>query len=96
MRSGKPEVIDDQQKDSYINEFSDDLDTIPVEEIYKMVGRLSSARRTVFNLSAMEGYSYKEIGEMLGISEDGASSTMSKAKKDLARMVKDYLKSTRR
>lgn len=88
----KMEVIDNQREDTYIDEGSDDLETIPVEEIYKMVGKLSAARRTVFNLFAVEGYSYKEIGEMLGISEDGASSTMSKARKDLARLVKEYLK----
>lgn len=90
----KLEVIDDLQDESYIPEDSDQLETLPLEVIYKMVGSLSVARRTVFNLYAVEGYSYKEIGEMLGISEDGASSTMSKARKDLARIVNDYLKSS--
>ena len=54
--------------------------------------RLSASKRTVFNMYAIDGYSYKEISDLLGISEDGASSTMSKARKELGRMIKDYLK----
>ena len=42
-------------------------------------------------MSAIDGYSYKEIADLMGISEDGASSMMSKARKDLGKMVKDYL-----
>lgn len=56
-----------------------------------MIGRLSVSKRAVFNMSAIDGYSYKEIADLMGISEDGASSMMSKARKDLGKMVKDYL-----
>lgn len=74
----------------------DEVDSIPVDEIYKMVRRLSPSKRAVFNLYAIDGYSYKEIADLLGISEDGASSVMSKARKELSRMVSDYLKENSR
>jgi RNA polymerase sigma factor (sigma-70 family) len=36
--------------------------------------------RVVFNLFAVEGYSHKEIGDMLGISEGTSKSQYSRAK----------------
>ena len=85
------EINDVSDKD-YIDPVYDEMGAVPVEEIYKMTMRLSASKRTVFNMYAIDGYSYKEISDLLGISEDGASSTMSKARKELGRMIKDYLK----
>jgi RNA polymerase sigma-70 factor (ECF subfamily) len=67
-------------------------DEIPAEEMRKMIGRLSPIKRAVFNMYCIEGYSHREIGSLLGISENGSSSTLSKAKKELAAMIIDYLK----
>ena len=75
----------------YTDPLYDDFEGIPVEVLYEMIGRLSVSKRAVFNMYAIDGYSYKEIAELMGISEDGASSMMSKARKDLGKMVKDYL-----
>lgn len=76
----------------YMDPSYDDFDGISEEGLYEMIGRLSASKRAVFNMYAIEGYSYKEIADSLGISEDGASSMMSKARKELGQMVKDYLK----
>ena len=69
---------------------------IPEEEARKMIGRLSPIKRIVFIMFCIEGYSHKEIGAFLGISENGSSSTLSKAKKELAAMITDYQKNNER
>lgn len=76
---------------SFDLEYADSV-KVPEEVMLGMIEKLSPAKRIVFNLSAIEGYSFKQIGSLLGVSEDGASSTMSKARKELSAMVKDYLK----
>ena len=62
---------------------------IPLEDILKMVEELSPAKRTVFNLF-IDGFSYKEIAQILRITEYGASSTMSKARKELSMKIDEY------
>lgn len=49
-------------------------------DLLKMVQNLPTGYRTVFNLYAIEGYSHKEIGEMLQISENTSKSQYSRAK----------------
>lgn len=57
------------------------------EEILAMVQKLSPAYRTVFNLYVIEGYSHKEVGELLGISEGTSKSNLAKARAKLQKMV---------
>ena len=49
-------------------------------------------RMAVFNLYCIDGYSHKEIGEMLGISEKGSAGILAKAKKQLKEKIAHYLK----
>jgi len=58
------------------------------EEILKLVQKLSPAYRTVFNLYVIEGYSHKEVGEALGISEGTSKSNLAKARAKLQRMIR--------
>lgn len=57
------------------------------EEILKLVQKLSPAYRTVFNLYVIEGYSHKEVGKALGISEGTSKSNLAKARAKLQNMV---------
>lgn len=57
------------------------------EEILSMVQKLSPAYRTVFNLYVIEGYSHKEVGKLLGISEGTSKSNLAKARAKLQAMV---------
>lgn len=66
--------------------------SIPDAELQKMVSSLPDSKRVVLNLYCVEGFSHKEIGERLGISEKTSSSTLARAKKTLADMIKDYWK----
>jgi len=50
------------------------------KDLLKMIQQLPTGFRTVFNMYAIEGYSHKEIGEQLGISEGTSKSQYSRAK----------------
>ena len=50
------------------------------KELMKLVMSLPPGFRTVFNMYAIEGYSHKEIAEMLGISETTSRTQFSRAR----------------
>lgn len=56
-------------------------------EILQLIERLPDGYRTVFNLYAVEGYSHKEIADLLGISEGTSKSQLSKARGLLQKML---------
>ena len=70
----------------------EEMTRIPEEAVLEMISRLPVKRRVVFNLYCMEGYSHKEISEMLGISEKGTTSSLTKARMQLKKEIKQYLK----
>ena len=53
----------------------------------RLVSELPTGFRTVFNMFAIEGYSHKEIGEMLGITESTSRSQYTRAKQLLQRRI---------
>ena len=61
---------------------------IGYKELMKLVMQLPAGFRTVFNLYAIEGYSHKEIGEMLGISETTSRTQLSRARNWLQVRIK--------
>ena len=68
-----------------------DFDTLSTEleamDLLKMVNGLPSGYRTIFNLYAIEGYSHKEIAELLGISENTSKSQLSRARMHLQKRL---------
>ena len=52
-------------------------------EILEAIQRLSPVYRAIFNLYAIEGYSHREIGEQLGITESTSRSNLVKARQKL-------------
>jgi RNA polymerase sigma-70 factor (ECF subfamily) len=67
------------------------LDGMAEKDILELVQKLSPGYRTVFNMYVVEGYTHKEIGDMLGISEGTSKSQLSRAKVILQDMVKKFL-----
>jgi RNA polymerase sigma-70 factor (ECF subfamily) len=67
------------------------ISTITANELLELVQALPSGFRTVFNLFAIEGYSHKEIGEMLGITESTSRSQYTRAKQLLQRKINELL-----
>lgn len=60
---------------------------VSADEIMRCVLSLPDGFRTVFNLFAIEGYSHKEIGEQLNISESTSRSQYMRARKLLQKMI---------
>jgi RNA polymerase sigma factor (sigma-70 family) len=57
------------------------------KDLLKLIQTLPTGFKTVFNLYAIEGYSHKEIGEMLNISEGTSKSQYSRAKAYLQKLI---------
>lgn len=75
----------------------DALDKMSGDELLEIVGSLPDGYRTILNLYAVEGYSHKEIGQMLGISENTSRSQYFRARARLieaieATKVEHYIK----
>jgi len=60
--------------------FPDSSDLLDAEEVSQVLESMPKGYRTVFNLFAIEGYSHKEIAEMLQINENTSKSQLSKAR----------------
>jgi RNA polymerase sigma-70 factor (ECF subfamily) len=67
------------------------LDQLAERDIIQLVQDLSPGYRAVFNLYVIEGYSHKEIGELLSISEGTSKSQLARAKAILQKKVAEFL-----
>lgn len=67
------------------------LDELAEKDILALVQELSPGYRTVFNMYVVEGYTHKEVADMLGISEGTSKSQLSRAKVILQDMVRTYI-----
>jgi RNA polymerase sigma factor (sigma-70 family) len=81
------EVEEDTMEGKYLSV----LDRLSEKDIIQLVQQLSPGYRTVFNMYVVEGYTHKQISEMLGISEGTSKSQLSRAKMILQDLVKTYL-----
>lgn len=59
-------------------------------DLLEIIRELPPKYRLVFNLYAIEGYSHKEIGEMINISEGTSKSNLSRARSILQRRVGSF------
>ncbi len=70
------------------------LDNLAEKDIITMIQELSPGYRQVFNMYVIEGYSHKDIGDILGISEGTSKSQLARAKGILKKMVEIKLNKT--
>ncbi len=71
---------------------SNAISDLSAEELMKLIHALPTGFRTVFNLFAIEGYSHKEISEMLGITESTSRSQFTRARQLLQKQIKELYK----
>ena len=62
------------------------------QELLNLIEQLPDGYRIVFNLYVIDGYSHKEIAEMLGVGESTSRSQLVKARKMLQRQVLEMQK----
>ena len=67
-------------------------DNVPPAVLQGFIQALPDGYRTVFNLFVFEKKSHKEIADMLGIKEDSSASQYFRARAQLAKQIKTYLK----
>lgn len=65
------------------------MQNLGYKELMTLILTLPPGFRTVFNLYALEGYSHKEISEMLGISETTSRTQLSRARLWLQNKIKE-------
>jgi len=65
-------------------------DLVTEKDLLQMISELPPRYRLVFNMYAVEGYSHKEISEMLGITEGTSKSNLSRAREILQNKLKKY------
>ena len=70
------------------------LDNLAEKDILKLVNQLSPGYRAVFNMHVIEGYSHKEIGDILGINEGTSKSQLARAKMVLKKMIETRMESS--
>lgn len=58
------------------------------EDLIQLISSIPEGYRQVFNLYAIEGYSHKEVAEMLEIAEASSRSSLSRARAHLQKRIK--------
>lgn len=83
--------VTEKEENTIEGKFTSVLDELGAKDIMALVQELSPGYRTVFNMYVVEGYTHKEIADMLGISEGTSKSQLSRAKVILQDMVRTYI-----
>jgi len=65
----------------------DVISLLSSEELLSMIQELPNGYRMVFNLNTIEGYSHKEIGEIMNISVNTSKSQLSRARNSLQKRI---------
>lgn len=73
------------EKDESVNK--DLADRLYYDQLLQLVQALPDATRTVFNMYVMEGFTHKEIGGMLGISEGTSKWHLSEGRRQLKEKI---------
>ena len=70
-------------------ETSSQIQNLGYKDLMALITELPPGFRTVFNMYAIEGYSHKEISEILGISESTSRTQLSRARIWLQDKIKE-------
>ena len=93
MSLRKKDALKMSEELEFVRGMKDDLPSqgqnIGYKELIKLVTELPTGFRTVFNMYAIEGYSHKEISDMLGISETTSRTQLSRARVWLQNKIKE-------
>ena len=83
--------ISEKEENTIEGKYISVLDELAEKDILALVQELSPGYRTVFNMYVVEGYTHKEIADLLGISEGTSKSQLSRAKVILQEMVRTFI-----
>ncbi len=83
--------VTEKEENTIEGKYTSVLDDLGAKDIMALVQELSQGYRTVFNMYVVEGYTHKEIADILGISEGTSKSQLSRAKVILQDMVRTFI-----
>ena len=69
-----------------------DTELLTPEELHQLIRELPDGCRTVVNLYIFEGYSHRQIAQLLNVSESTSATQLYYAKQVLARRIKELKK----
>lgn len=84
--------VDEVQENTLEDKELTALDLLATKDIINIVNELSPGYKAVFNLHVIEGFSHKEIAEVLGITEGTSKSQLARAKGVLKKIIETKLK----
>jgi RNA polymerase sigma factor (sigma-70 family) len=67
-----------------------ETDDVPLDFLLKIVQELPDRYRLVFSMYVLDGYTHKEIGELLGISDGTSKSNLARGRAILKAKIDDY------
>ena len=70
-----------------VKEANNIVEKMAADELLVLISELPPGYRMVFNLNVIEGYTHKEIGKMLEISENTSKSQLSRARASLQKKI---------
>lgn len=85
----KLQYMEDLENANNLSEQDYILANLNYQDLVKLVQKLSTAYRTVFNLFVIDGFSHQEIAQKLSISEGASKSNLFKARKQLREMIEE-------
>lgn len=98
LRSQSRSLFTDKVPEDLPDDTSDeepDIGLLPPGVLQQMVKQLPPGYRAVLNLYVFEQQSHREIARRLGISESTSASQFLRAKKQLQKQIREYIKQTR-
>lgn len=82
------ELADEEQEDAHFIYHDDAFDNYDIELILSAIRELPSRYRAVFNLREIEGHTFEETGQILGITAASARSYLARARQLLITKLK--------
>lgn len=88
----KKRHFDIVREDQIADEVDDKVEdtSIPLDNLLQMVQELPDQYRLVFSMYVLDGYSHKEIANLLEISDGTSKSNLARARKILQKKVTDF------
>ena len=86
-------IFDDERMTDRSDETDEDPDIskLSTDELLNLIRELPPGYRAVFNLYVIEGKRHREIAQLLGIQEATSASQLMRAKRQLAKRIREYI-----
>lgn len=81
--------VDEIKEQNYIHPKI--IDQLTINELMEVIREMPERYQLVFNLFVVEGYTHKEIGETLNITENTSKSQLSRARNLFQKLIKEKL-----